>query len=371
MRDAACPVPARPTIAGELTALLVIVTLAPLALPALPGANVTISVVDCPGVRIVPPETPLALKPAPLTLTLDMFMLEFPTFVNVELKDLLLPEVTVPKFKLAGLTPREVLAAEPVPLTPITNGEGTPLVTNVIEPLTGEVELGANTALNVALEFGAIVVDIDKPVRPTPAPLAANCEKVNVALPLFLSVIGCEFVSPTTTFPKLTLNALADTNACEPIPLNEIAAGELAVLLPMDTAPMDAPGPVGANVTATTIVCPGARFVGADSPLTVKPVPEIVAGLMAALPVALFVRVRFSVFDWPTGTFEKFSDPGETFSPGRAPFPRKEILSTGAGPSLTKVTLPLVAPNDAGVNCNCKFILSPAATAPDGIPPRS
>ncbi len=366
---AACPVPARPTIAGELTALLAIVTLAPLTLPAPPGANVTINVVDCPGIRIVPPETPLVLKPAPLTLTLDMLMLEFPEFVNVELKDLLLPAVTVPKLKLAGLTPSEVFAADPVPVTPITSGEGTPFVTNVIEPLIAKVELGANTALNVALEFGAIVVDVDSPVRLIPAPLAANCEKVSVALPLFLSVIGCEFVFPTTTFPKLTLDKLADTNACEPLPLNGIDAGGLAVLLPIETAPVAAPGPVGVNLTATSIVFPGARLAGADSPLTVKPAPETVAGLMATLPVPLFVKVRFSAFDWPTGTFEKFSDPGETFSPGRAPVPRNEILSAGSGPSLTKVIEPLVAPNDAGVNCSCKFILSPAATAPDGIPP--
>lgn len=99
-----------------------------------------------------------------------------------------------------------------------------------------------------------------------------------------------------------------------------------------------------------------------------KPAPAIVAGFMATLPVPLFFRVMFSVLDWPTGTFEKFSDPGETFSPGRAPVPRKEILSAGSGPSLLKVITPVVAPNDAGANCNCKFILSPAATAPDGIP---
>ncbi|HEY6442008.1 MAG TPA: hypothetical protein VIY66_01570 [Candidatus Acidoferrales bacterium] len=351
--------------------MLAIVTLAPLALPALPGANVTINVVDCPGIRIVPPETPLALKLAPLTFTLDTFMLKFPVFVNVVLKDLLLPGVTVPKFKLAGLTPSEVLAAEPVPVTPITSGEGTPFVTNVIEPLIAEVEVGANTALNVALEFGAIVVDIDSPVRPTPAPLPANCEKVSVALPVFLSVIGCEFVFPTTTFPKLTLDALADTNACKPVPVNEIGAGELAVLLPIETAPLTAPRLVGENLTSTSIVFPGPRFAGAESPLKVKPAPETIAGLMATFSVPLFVRVRFSVFDWPTGTFGKFSDPGETFRPGRAPVPCNEILSAGSGPSLLKVIAPAVAPNDAGANCNCRFILSPAATAPDGIPPRS
>jgi hypothetical protein len=141
--------------------------------------------------------------------------------------------VTVLKFKLAGLIPSEACAVEPAPVTPITSGEGTPFVSSVIDPLTVEVEPGAKTALNVTLEFGAIVVDVDNPVKLTPAPLVANCEKVSVALPLFLSVIGCEFVFPTTTFPKLTLDALADTDACKPTPLNEIAAGELAVSLLM------------------------------------------------------------------------------------------------------------------------------------------
>lgn len=231
--------------------MLAILTFEPFALPALPGENVIVSVVDCPGIRMAPPETPLALKPAPLTVTLDISTLAFPVFVSVELNALLLPGVTVPKFRLAGLTASEVFAADPVPVTPITSGEGTPFVTSVIEPLTAEAEPGANSALNVTLEFGAIVVDVDNPVKLTPAPLAADCENVSIALPLFLSVIGCEFVFPTTTFPKLTLDVLAETNASKPTPLNEIAAGELAVSLPMETAPVAAPSLVGANLTAT------------------------------------------------------------------------------------------------------------------------
>jgi hypothetical protein len=361
----------RLTIAGELAALLAIVTLAPFTLPALLGENVTVSVLDCPGIRMVSPETPLALKPAPLTVTFDISTFEFPAFVSVALNDLLLPGATVPKFKLAGVTPSEVFAAEPVPVTPITSGDGTPFVTSVIEPLTAESEPGANTALNVALEFGAIAVDVDNPVRLTPAPLAPNCEKVSGALPLFRSVIGCELVFPTTTFPKLTLVVLADTNACKPMPLNETAPGEFPVLLPKETVPVTALGPVGANLTATRIVCPGASFDGAESPLDVNPVPVIVGGFTATLSAPLFVRVMFSVLDWPTGTSEKFSDPGEMFRPGRAPVPRREILSAGSGPSPTRVMVPLVVPNDAGVNCNCKLMLSPAATPPEGIPPIS
>ena len=277
----------------------------------------------------------------------------------------------MPKFKPAGLTPSEAFAAEPLPVTPITNGEGTPFVTKLIEPVIVALELGANTALKVRLEFGAIVVDVDNPAKLTPVPLAASCEKVSVVLPPFLSVIGWEFVFPITTFPKLTLAALDDTIACNPTPLNEITSGEFAALLPRETAPVTGPSPVGENLTATRIVCPAASFTGAGSPLTVKPGPVVVAGFKATLLVPLFVREMFWVLDWPTGTFEKFSDPGETFKPSCAPVPRSEILSAGSGPSLTRVTVPVVAPSDAGENCNFRLRLAPAATAPKRFPPTS
>ena len=69
----------------------------PVALPAAPGAKVAIKVAVCPGVSITP-EAPVALKPAPETLTLEIVMVELPAFVSVTDFVLLLGRVTLPKF---------------------------------------------------------------------------------------------------------------------------------------------------------------------------------------------------------------------------------------------------------------------------------
>lgn len=46
-----------------------------------------------------PEETPVALKPAPETVTFEMVMLEFPAFVSVTVFALLLETSTLPKLK--------------------------------------------------------------------------------------------------------------------------------------------------------------------------------------------------------------------------------------------------------------------------------
>jgi hypothetical protein len=71
-------------VSGEFVALLATETL-PVALPAADGSNVAVKVAVCPGVRIVPEETPEALKPAPETVTLEIVTLEFPALVSVTL----------------------------------------------------------------------------------------------------------------------------------------------------------------------------------------------------------------------------------------------------------------------------------------------
>jgi hypothetical protein len=60
----ATPVPDREIVTGDEAALLVTVTL-PVTLPVADGAKVTLSVAVCPGVKICPEETPLAVNPAP------------------------------------------------------------------------------------------------------------------------------------------------------------------------------------------------------------------------------------------------------------------------------------------------------------------
>jgi hypothetical protein len=115
---------------------------------------------------------------------------EFPLFVNVDVSELLLPTVTVLKFRLVGFALSDAVAAVPVPVRLITSGEGVPFVTNVKDPLTLAVDVGVKIVLKVVLPPAAIVVDVESPVEVMPAPAGVTCENVSVALPLFVSVIG-------------------------------------------------------------------------------------------------------------------------------------------------------------------------------------
>ena len=55
---------------------------------------------------MVPADTPLALKPAPAILTLEMVTFSVPAFVNVTLWMPLLDTFTLPKLRLAALALR-------------------------------------------------------------------------------------------------------------------------------------------------------------------------------------------------------------------------------------------------------------------------
>jgi hypothetical protein len=95
---------------GELEALLATEAL-PVMLPAAEGLKVAVKVAVCPGFKMSPVGTPLALKPAPLTVTLEIVTLEFPALVNVTFWLLLLDTLTLPKFKADELEFKASVAA--------------------------------------------------------------------------------------------------------------------------------------------------------------------------------------------------------------------------------------------------------------------
>jgi hypothetical protein len=123
-------------VIGELAALLVTVML-PAAFPVTAGVRVTFMVADCPGVKICPEETPLALKPGPVRLTLAMLTSAVPELVTVTVCALLLPTFTLPKLKLDGLAVRvAVPGAATVRVTEMDSGElFTPAAVTKIWPL--------------------------------------------------------------------------------------------------------------------------------------------------------------------------------------------------------------------------------------------
>ena len=109
------PIPDSEMLDGELVALLLTVIL-PLAAPFAEGANVEVSVVVCPGARVMP-LAPVELKPAPATITCAIVTLEFPALVMVMFCALLLETFTLPKFKLLTLEFSNSVAAAEVVVT--------------------------------------------------------------------------------------------------------------------------------------------------------------------------------------------------------------------------------------------------------------
>ena len=61
------------------------------------------------------------MSPAPVGVTPEMLMFELPLFVSVEVSELLLPTVTVLKFRLVGFALRSEDEVEPLPDKLITS----------------------------------------------------------------------------------------------------------------------------------------------------------------------------------------------------------------------------------------------------------
>src|SRR5260370_29891535 len=87
---------------------------------------------------------PLALKPAPVTVTPEMVTLEFPLLVSVTGNPPLPPTFTLPKLRLVGLAPSKNVAATPVPLRARVRGEPGALLLMETLPLALPVAEGAN-----------------------------------------------------------------------------------------------------------------------------------------------------------------------------------------------------------------------------------
>lgn len=169
-------------LVGEFVALLVIVT-PPVTTPADVGAKVTVNTTDCPAVSVCVDVTPPALKPAPDTVTCEIVTLEFPTFVSVTFCELVLPTVTLLKFRLVGFAVTWSVAITPVPVRGMVIGEFGALFVRVMLPLAVPVELGANAALKVAFFPALIVNGVLRPVILNPAPETIAWEIVKFALP--------------------------------------------------------------------------------------------------------------------------------------------------------------------------------------------
>src|SRR6266852_4233166 len=162
--------------------------------------------------------TPLALKPAPVTVTPEMVTLEFPLLVSVTGNALLPPTFTLPMLRLVELAARKNVATTPVPLKARVRGEPGALLVMETLPLALPGAEGANCALNVVFCPAASVSGTDKPAMPKPVPETLAAEIVTLAVPELLNVMVCVPLLPTSTFPKLKVDGLGDSAASMPLP---------------------------------------------------------------------------------------------------------------------------------------------------------
>jgi hypothetical protein len=209
------PVPERLTAVGEPVALLATLTL-PLTAPPLVGSNVTESATDWPAPSTVPASEPAAVKPFPDKVTLEIVTLALPVLVRVVESEPLLSSSTFPKLRVEGLALSDAVAARPVPERLMASEEGVPFVASDTVPLAAPAAEGSNVTLNEALLPAAIVVEVLNPVSPKPEPLTVTWEKVSVAPPEFVSVIGRESLVFTVTDPNATLEELDEIFAPDP-----------------------------------------------------------------------------------------------------------------------------------------------------------
>ena len=270
------PVPEVLMVDGELVASLLMETL-PVTAPAVVGANCTERVADWLGVNISPTVTPLVLKPAPVTPRFEMVTLAFPLLVRATLSELLLPSLTLPKFRLEVLRLSTLVAAMPVPLSEIASGELGALLMSEIEPVTAPLAVGAKIALKVAFLPARMVSGAVIPEMLNPVPVTLTEEMVKLAEPPFDRVIVWELLVPVETLPKAALDGVTDICGCAPVPVMEMVVGELGALLAMVMVPFALPPLVGANCAENEVAWPEASVTGVVSPLMLKPGPEAVA----------------------------------------------------------------------------------------------
>jgi hypothetical protein len=175
---------------------------------------------------------------------------------------------------------------------------------------------------------------------------------VTFEFPLLVNVTLKVLLLPLCTLPKLKLVGLTPNNCVEanPVPVNEMANGELGPLLTRDTDPLTLEVDVGENATLRVVLPPAAIVAGTARPLMLKPVPDTFACEIVTLAVPLFFRLIVCVLVLPMATLPKLTLAGVGVSCACAPVPLKAIVSGDPGALLVMEMLPEALPATAGAN---------------------
>jgi hypothetical protein len=128
---------------------------------------------------------------------------------------------------------------------------------------------------------------------------------VRLAAPGLVTVTVCVFVTPTVTLAKPTLEGTTEMAGCTPVPLREMAAGELVALLTMLREPGELPTLAGAKVMERGRLWPTARVTALEKPLTAKPEPMQFTWEMLTLPVPVLAIETVPEEEVPTRVLPK------------------------------------------------------------------
>jgi hypothetical protein len=114
---------------------------------------------------------------------------------------------------------------------------------------------------------------------------------------------------PKGTLPKFRLEGLALSAPAIPVPLSRMDSAPLVALELMVRLPETVPGAAGAKLTEKFAVPPAAIVSPALIPLTLKPEPVVLDGLIVMLEFPEFVKVIVCELLLPTATLPKFTLP--------------------------------------------------------------
>jgi len=181
------PVPASGTTNGELSVLFTSVRF-PEKLLADAGVKLTVKVAEPPGTTESGTVSPEKLKPVPTSGAWVTLRFAVPGLVMTSVWVLVTPTVTLPKLTLAGIT--EICGCTPLPLSEIVVGELVALLIKLRLPVALPAVAGAKLTLSEKLWPAARVTAPVKPLTVNPAPVMATCERLTLAVPVFVSAIA-------------------------------------------------------------------------------------------------------------------------------------------------------------------------------------
>jgi hypothetical protein len=166
-----------------------------------------------------------------------------------------------------------------------------------------------------------------------------------------VSVVVNELLFPTLTFPKLRVDVLRPRRrvAATPVPLREIASGELGALLTRVIVPDTAPAALGPKTASNVKALLAAMVTGVVIPVVLKPAPVTVTEEIVTVALPPLARLTVCELLVPVVTLPKAALLGVAFNCACVPVPLSAMVAGEPGALLAIAMLPVAAPAELGV----------------------